>query len=70
MAHIGTTSIRVRDDDYEAAKKVSDGYPIDIINVMSVWRASFELLPPKRQQEMLRRVPRVRRGRRPEAVPA
>ena len=66
MAHVGTTSTRMRDEDYEVAKAVTDDYPVfQIVDVLAAWRRLWERSSRTARLAALKQVPRVRRGRRP-----
>lgn len=67
MAHVGTISTRIRDDDYEAARKETEQkYPVQIVDLLAAWRRRWQASSEDERLASLRQVRRVGRGRRPQ----
>jgi hypothetical protein len=70
MANEGTTNLRIRDEDHAAAMRVTETFPLSLVDVLSVFRHSYEICSEKQRLQAIRRVTggKPRRGRRPQAA--
>lgn len=67
MKHSGTTSVRIRNEDVEFAKRETQRLPVSTVNLLSAWRHCWESATFEAQIEALRKVRSVRRGRPPKS---